>query len=265
MKCKGRLKDKKVSKLKNGSTCNAVLDDHAIFCSVCGTTTEALQNELSARKVFKGQIKDYREKGMKFSVPGILLMVLTLVLFYSVFFLTAKMYYVTNLILLFLIPFMLIPFTFKWEDNRVEFSLSNYLSALRYYPLLWLFTLLNVVYYFLLKILCTGYLLTVATDPILHLVRLVLAIYWLAVIFPVPYIIINKKISLLRALKISYQAGAETRWQHFYLLLFVIFLNLVAIIPLGFGLIFTLPFSYQVIYKYSANMDQFELFAEGRV
>jgi hypothetical protein len=265
MKCKGRIKNKNSSGLKQGKLCNAVIDDHAIFCPVCGTPTDALKTALSARKVFREVWAEQRNEAMKFSVTGILLMVLTLALLYSVFFLTAELYYITNLILLLVVPFLIIPFVFRWEEGKVDLSLGSYLSALKYYPPSWLFMLLNIFYYFLLKVICTGYLLTIATDPILHLVRFILSLYWLAVIFPMPYLLLKKKLSLFKALKLSYAAGSETRWQHFYLILFVVFMNLLALIPLGLGLIFTLPLSYRMLQRYYSNMEEYELFEQGRV
>jgi len=264
MKCKGRIKNKNSSGSKPGKLCNAVIDDHAIFCPYCGTATQALKNELSALKVFKEGIKEFSSTSLKFTVTGIFLMIMTIVTLYLVFFVTAKLYYINNLIILFLIPFLLIPFGFDWKSAKMSLSFRNYLSGLKNYPRLWLFTLMNIVYYFLLKVICTGFLLSVATDPILHLVRLILAIYWLAVVFAVPYLILKKKIPLYKALKISYQAGSETRWQHFFLLIFIAILNLIAIIPLGLGLIFTLPVSYKIIDQYYRNLDEFQLFTSER-
>ncbi len=263
MKCKGRIKDKNTGKVKVAQICNSVIDDHAIFCPFCGTPTEALSTSLSARKVFREQWNEQRQEGMKFTVTGIILMAVVLALIFSAFYLTVEMYYITNLVILFLVPFLLIPFTFNWENGKVEFSLNNYLARLKYYPVSWLFVLANLLYYFLLKVICTGYLLTVATDPILHLVRLILSIYWLAVIFPVPFLLFKKKIPLFKAFKAAYIAGAETRWQHFHLLLFITLLNLVAIIPLGLGLIFTLPVSYRIMHRYYTNMDEYKLFDIG--
>jgi hypothetical protein len=264
MKCKGIIKDKKNTSNKKPKICNAVIDDHAIFCPYCGTPTQALKNELSAQKVFREGIKDFRSTSLKFTVTGIFLMIITLITLYLVFFVTAKLYYVNNLVILFLVPFLLIPFGFNWKSDNMRLSFRNYLAGLKNYPRLWLFILMNLIYYFLLKVICTGFLLSVATDPILHLVRLILAIYWLAVVFAVPYLILKKKIPLYKALKISYQAGSETRWQHFFLLIFIAILNLIAIIPLGLGLIFTLPVSYKIIDQYYRNLDEFQLFTSER-
>lgn len=265
MRCKGRIKSKNSSGAKQGKLCNSVIEDHAIFCPVCGTSTEALKTKLAARKVFREVWVEQRKEGIQFSVTGIVLMVITLALLYSVFFLTAELYFVSNLLILLLVPFLLVPFVHQWGNGKVDLSLGSYLSVLKYYPHCWLFMLLNIVYYLLLKVICTGYLLTVATDPILNLVRFILSLYWLAVIFPMPYLLLKKKLSLFRALKTSYLAGSETRWQHFYLILFIAIMNLVAMIPLGLGLIFTLPLSYRMLQRYYDNMEEYRLFETGRV
>jgi len=111
-----------------------------------------------------------------------------------------------------------------------------------------------------LKVICTGFLLKVATDPILHLVRFILVIYWLAIIMPAPLLILKNGITPLKAVTVSYKAGSETRWQHFFLLLFLFLINLLALIPAGLGLFFTLPLSYRMIYHYYNKMADYKLF-----
>jgi len=260
MRCKGLLKEKNSSSRNKGKLCNANIDDHAIFCPVCGTPTPALNNELSAKKVFKLVYADTRERVKKFTSLGLLLMILSLTLLFLVFFVTDNMYLINNMIILFILPFLLIPLGFSWSKKTTDLSLQNYFKHLIIYPQLWVFTLINILYYFLLKVVCTGFLLNIATDPILHLVRLTLSIYWLAIILPVPFLIVNKRLTPFKAIYISYKAGAETRWQHFFLICLVLLMNIAAIIPLGIGLIFTLPLSYKIMHQYYRNMDEFQLF-----
>ena len=218
------------------------------------------KNELSAKKVFSSVYNEYKVEGKKITGQGILLAILSIIILGIIFLITAQMYFVNNLVILFLLPFLLIPFAADWNEKRVDLSIKNYLKQLRAYPKLWIFVLINILYYFFLKVICTGYLLTVATDPILHPVRLILVIYWLAIILPVPYLILKVGLSPFKAILVSYKAGSETRWQHFYLIIFILLMNAVAIIPIGIGLIFTLPLSYKIIHQYSKNMAEFKLF-----
>ena len=169
-------------------------------------------------------------------------------------------YLFTNLMLLFLVPFTLIPFSF--EENFVEypFKISMYFNSLKYYPKFFLLVLVNILYFLLLKILCTGFILGITVDPILHPVRLILVLYWITITFPAVLLIIRKGMNPIKAVISCYKASAETRWQQFFIVFRLFVMNVIGSVFAGLGLLVTIPFSYILIEKYYQSLDEFELF-----
>ena len=120
--------------------------------------------------------------------------------------------------------------------------------------------MLNIIYFALLKIICTGYSLNIAVDPILHIVRLIMVLYWIAIIVPTPILMIRKKMNPISAIILSIKAGKETRWQQFFIAVFIFILNIVGTALVGLGLLVTIPLSYVLLERYYLQMDEFELF-----
>ncbi|MDP8220727.1 MAG: hypothetical protein P9X26_05240, partial [Candidatus Stygibacter frigidus] len=164
-------------------------------------------------------------------------------------------YWITNLCLLFLVPFTLIPFALK-ED----LTFSNYAANIKYYPQFWLLTLIAILYFFALKVICTGYLLDIMVDSVLHIVRLIMVLYGIACVIPVPVLMVEKKIDPLRAIIYSIKAGHETRWQQFFTSIHIFLINLLGALCLMAGLLVSLPFTYVLIRNYYLKMEEYELF-----
>jgi len=263
MKCNGIIKVKgsmgKVRRVK----CNTVLDEHAIFCPVCGTETPALKNDLNGKKVFLDAWRKRNEifhQWFPFSL--IFGLIIGALIATSVVFGHAH-YWLNNLYLLFVVPLALVPLTFS-QDAESTPGFSAYFAALRYYPRLWVFTLFNILFFFVVKVLCTGFLLNVEIDQTLHLVRLILCIYWPVVMLPVVYLIAQRKMPVLRAMRVAYKAGKETRWQQFYVMLYSLLLNVLGAALAGVGLAYTLPIGYRAISNYCIRMEEYELFEDTR-
>ncbi|MCF7857712.1 MAG: hypothetical protein K9N07_00095 [Candidatus Cloacimonetes bacterium] len=268
MKCKGLKSQKTKGGKKIDVKCNTELDQNAIFCKVCGQPTGALSGPLSARvnyqKVWK-KFKTIKSQDYPFSIFMILTSFLLLalgIIFRSDLAESFKLdqYLFTNVMLLILVPLVLIPFGFNEKFTEHPFKISFYLQALKFYPKYFLLVLLSILYFLLLKILCTGYLLGIKVDPILHPVRLILVLYWITITFPAVILIIRKQMNPLKAVIICYTASAETRWQQFFILIRIFIMNIIGAALAGLGLLVTIPFSYILIEKYYQSMDDFELF-----
>lgn len=268
MKCKGMRKEKTKNGKKIEVKCNTELDKHAIFCEVCGEPTAALSGPLSAEQ-------NYREVWEKFKpaksqyYPFAIFLILTsfLLIGLGLFFskdlaesMKISHFVFTNLMLLILVPFTLIPFGFKENFIEKPFKISMYFKALKYYPQLFLFVLLSILYFLLLKILCTGYMLGITVDPILHPVRFILVLYWITITFPAVLLIIRKKMNPITAVVSCYKASAETRWQQFFIVFRLFVMNIIGAAFAGLGLLVTIPFTYILIEKYYQSLDEFELF-----
>jgi len=260
MKCINNVKLKSTSGKTNLITCNTNLTENDLYCHVCGNPTEILTEDLSAGKniieVWKVLLK-CMNRYLSFSLFMFFLILLPT---FAASYFTRSNYWLNSLILLFTVPLILIPFSMKENFLKNSLSIMQYFRNFRYYVSYFQFTFVNISYFLFLKIICTGFLLNHATDPILHIVRLILTIYWLVIIIPTPFIIKNKTGSIFKMIFMSYKAGKETRWQQFYILIFLLILNVGGFILLGLGLLVSIPFSYILLEKYYLKMYKYKLF-----
>jgi hypothetical protein len=260
MRCKGRIKVKGPDGKKRNKLCNNKLDRHAIFCPVCGEPTGALKNELSARKNWQQSWQKVKANLAKYLPFAIFFIFTAILINAAALYVTWGNYWLLNLAMLFTVPLLLIPLAI----TNYEFTIANYLKKLRFYHQYWLFVLINITYFFLLKVICTGFLINVAIDAILHIVRLIMVLYWLAIILPAPVLIAAKKMNAVKAIKISYIASAETRWQQFFLEIFIMIGIIIGAALAGLGLLVAIPLMFHVIIRYYWALNEFELFTPKR-
>lgn len=255
MRCRG-IDHKETKKRSKTVHCNTELDEHQIFCHVCGHPTPALKNDLSAKNNLKKVFAQYKQNYSQHLMLGVILALITYVTAAALFLFAADNYWLTNLILLFSVPLLLIPFA-----QKGNLTLPAYGKALlRFYPHYWFFVLLAELYFFLLKVICTGYLLDIMIDPVLHIVRLIMVLYGIACALAVPLLIGEKNMNPLQAIITSIKGGYETRWQLFFTSVYALVINLLGVIALLAGLLYTLPLSYQIIRSYYLKMQEYELF-----
>lgn len=260
MKCNAKIKEKTLGGKSVPKQCQEELTDFQIFCPKCGHPTKVLSGPLSAKKnlteVWK-EFKDVKSKYFSFSIFVILTAFLLIAL--TVYFFHEK-YLLSNLILLFTVPFALIPFSFDKGFISQQFGIQDYVRKLKFYPHFFVFVFLNLIYFAAMKIICTGFMLNVAVDPILHIVRLIMVLYWIAIIVPAPILMIRKKMNPLSAIILCIKAGKETRWQQFFIAFFVLGMNIVGAALIGLGLLVSIPLSYILIERYYLKLDEYERF-----
>ena len=265
MKCKGKIKEKNRFGKMIKRTCGEKLSEHAIFCHVCGEPTNALSAPLSSKANWKETWIEFKGRKSKF-YPFAIFIILTafLLVGLSVYFGSGNFfdnnYLFINLFLLITVPLVLIPLSFKKENYSNYFTIKLFFLNLKHYPKFFLFTLINILYFFLMKIICTGYLLNIAIDPVLHIVRLVMVLYWIAIVVPAPVLMVRKSLNPIKAIIVSYKAGKETRWQQFFLAIRIVLVNVIGAAIVGLGLLVTIPLSYLQLEKYYSKMEEFELF-----
>lgn len=260
MKCKGKIKERTGSGKLMTRFCNEKLEEHQIFCHKCGEPTEALSGPLSAKENLKQVWIEFKKVKAKFYPFSIFIILTAFLLIGLAVYFTRGNYFQTNLALLIFVPFALIPLSFDENFISNHFTINMFFSKLKYYPIFFLFTLINIIYFALMKIICTGYSLNIAVDPILHIVRLIMVLYWIAIIVPTPILMIRKKMNPVSAIILSIKSGKETRWQQFFIAFIVFVLNIVGVLLIGLGLLVTIPLSFVLIERYYLRMDEFELF-----
>ncbi|MCD4650190.1 MAG: hypothetical protein K8S56_00155 [Candidatus Cloacimonetes bacterium] len=255
-KKQSKQSDKQTNSIKCWK-CSTVLGSE-FFCPHCGTETDFIEHNLSARQEITSDWKRFRkiDKSFRFSVFFILVILLPLGV---VAWFTRSNYWLNNMALLVLTPFALVPFSLPNDT----FSISAYVKSLRYYPSYLGFVAISIVYFFVLKVVCTGEpLYSLVYDPILHLVRLVMVLYWIAVILPAPVLIAKYGVNPWQAIMIAYKAGKNTRWQQFFLAVILTCANVVGLLTLGYGLLYSLPFSFYSISGYVQRMVECGLLEE---
>ncbi len=268
MKCRGRIKEK----TKNGKTiertCNNKLEEHQIFCDKCGEPTGALSGPLSARQNYKEVWDQFKKVKSKF-YPFAIFIILTsylLIALEAVFGKTLAEavnidhYLLSNIIFLVIIPLALIPFGMKEKFMENPFSVKAYLKGLKNYPKYFLLTLVYILFFFVLKVLCAGFLLGISIDPILHPVRFILVLYWITIMLPSPILITRKNVNIFQAVVRCYKASMETRWQQFFLVLQIAGINVLGAALAGLGLLYSIPLSYVLVERYYQKLDEFRLF-----
>jgi len=260
------VKDKTGKKYKK--RCNNEIGTHDIFCSKCGKPTDALSTKLSAKQnIDEVWHTFYPQKGKYF--PFSILMVFTaflLILLSYIFksqvadMIHLNTYFTENILYLITVPLALIPFASDENFLKNPLTIDKYIKNLKQYPKMLIFVFLNILYLFLLNITCTGYLLNIMTDPILHIVRFIMVQYWFVVVLPAPFLILRKNINPIKAIIMSYKASAETRWQQYFILLYILLANVIGAVSLIAGLLVSIPLSYILIEKYYSKMEEYELF-----
>ncbi|RLC50790.1 MAG: hypothetical protein DRH89_03880 [Candidatus Cloacimonadota bacterium] len=265
MKCKGTLFEKKTFGKKAARMCNAQLAEHQIYCNKCGTATKALSTGLSAKQNRTEAWQQFKEIKSKY-YPFAIFMILAVFSFIGASVVLGTRHFLyNNLALLFIVPLALIPFSFEKDFINYPFTIGMFFKHLKHYPKYFLFVLINILWFIFLKILCTGAFIHIATDPILHEVRLILALYWIVIMLPAPILMIRRKMNPIKAMILCYKATAETRWQQFFIVFYLAVINLIGLATAGLGLLVTIPFSYILIERYFLRMDEYELFdTDGR-
>lgn len=265
----------------NCKKCKARVDDFDVYCLQCGNPTNMVKNKLSAIGFFFKEYGQYKAnyKTTYYILPfllGVLPIAVIIWLMTQTNIIPGYWtnYFTTNALLTLFVPFLLVPFA---HEDYSRLSMLDYLKELKNYGRFFLLALFMVLYFMFFRLICQG-------DPILNLVRLVMVFYGLAIVMPVPYLMIKKDMSVISALKTAYHTGKHgTRWQHFFLTALLLVLNglpllvayvisvfkfyndsltmlvpIVAVLVGVFGLKYTLHFTYDCIMKYTKKLDDFD-------
>ncbi len=254
--------DKKNRKhIKRCKSCASEIGEYDIFCKKCGEDAKIIKKYFSAKINIKESWEIFKEiKSSFYSLSIFYILGILLPLSIVVFF-TYDNYWLLNFSMMLVFPFAMIPFSFEDKILNGSAKIKDYFINLKFYPKFFGFTFVNIFYFFILKLICTGEpFFIVANDPILHLVRSVMIFYWIAIILPVPSLIIRNNVNFLKAFYIAYKV-AETRWQQYFISMFLLLINFIGLLIAGLGLVVTIPFSFFLLSYYEKKLydcKQFE-------
>lgn len=242
--------------------CNEKLANHDLWCVNCGKRTEVLNTNLSATKNLNESWKKYKTvKGQNLPVGiwSVLIGALpfAVILWFMNYGLPELPLWQTimikNLVWLLFIPLLLVPFKSVCRKEGCQISVKEYFASLSAYPRYLLLTLISIMFYLVIYYVCKG-------DPILHLVWLVLVLYWIAIVIPVPVLMERYKLNAFSAVKMSYKKAGDLRWNIFLLGIILSLANVLAGFLLLIGLAVIIPFSWFAIRDYVDKMIEYEVF-----
>lgn len=251
--------------------CKIKLADNAIYCPECGTETTLLDTGLAFRSTLtevhtaiESRHGAYGPLTLLLTFAVILPAVAVLVIGFAGLFpavgMLSSAWIGINMAALLFLPLLLLPLAAPEGYLTAAPGPRAWLGLFKHYPKALVFVLLNILYYFVLKVVCTGQpFYSYAYDPILNLVQLVMMFYWLAVVIPVPQLMFHYGYNPLKAIKIAYNAGKQTRWQQFYITTYIMLWSLVGVLTLGIMMVSKLPHFYGLLEVYTRRMQQYGL------
>lgn len=254
------------------SHCNTRLASHDIWCVNCHRQSSLIKNELSAWQSFKRTRSAYTPfQGMNvpLAVPAIILGIIPIAILAWLFNTSLILatdtalqlilsLIIKSVVLSMFIPFTIIGFSAVVQAPGYEAGKEKLVVALKSYPRYLGFSLLNCLLYAIIYLICFGFP-GFGSDPILRLVWIVLANYWIAVVLPVPVLMERRNLPFFAALKLSYRHFHVVRWNIYLLVLLLAVLNAVAALLLIVPLVITLPLSWFAIRDYTDLLLEYEL------
>ncbi|MDD4223568.1 MAG: hypothetical protein PHD87_03180 [Candidatus Cloacimonetes bacterium] len=255
--------------------CDARLAAHDFWCANCGKQTPVVNKDLSSWASLKNTWKQLLPfKGLNIPaaagaiIIGVIPIIVVLVVLNAFGHLNLSQDQATGSLLLnlFMIvvgvsiffPMLLLPFKPVCAESSHSLKLKALLAALKHYPRYLLLTLIPALYFVVIYLICFG-LPNFSSDPILRLVWIVLANYFLALFLPVPVLMDRLSLNPWKAFKLSYKNFHVVRWQLYLLALILLLINLLATGLALVLLIFTLPLTWFAVRDYTDRLLEYEI------
>ena len=222
----------------NCKKCKQKLDDVTIYCHACGQPTDSFRKHFSIMSVLQEAKHLTEMQKPSYISIGLFILLAFVITIFNVFDVSA---YVLQFVLAICVSGMFMFLFGIPQGNRKKYGL--------YFE----FSLLVVLYFIFLKLICQG-------DPILNLVRLVLVLWGIAIVFPMPYLIFSKEENVFTLLKKAYIAGKYLRWHQFCLCLYLSFRLFSSFVLLFFFLPSTFVFTANVMKVWYQRQDKYLLY-----
>jgi len=251
-------------------TCRGKIDDLSLYCTNCGEPSENHRKQFILKDILK-QTENVKQTAQY--VIGIALAIFAIIAvvnFKPSWIGIADTaiwlkYIIVNISMVLLIPCLMLPFR---PIGYVKPLHTLYLRLVH-------FTLYMCLYFFVLKVVCQG-------DPILNLVRFIMILWGLAVVFPVPYLLMNsekqqfttqektQQAASLRdtddsvelIIKKAYIAGKYLRWKQFYLCVYLGVRIFITVFSLFILLPQTLQYTFEVLGRWFRQQNKLNLYTQ---
>lgn len=237
--------------------CNVQIDTKDLYCPKCRKKTQSIKENFTAWSIYKESFAEVKGKN-SFSFSFNLAFAIITFLFLAAlathnFFINYPndiiRYVVENLIFLFFVPILLVPFGIQNEIMEMGYNKDLRRYIFRLLPKYSRFVLANIFMFALFKFLCIG-------DPVLRLVRVILVLWWLAVLTPIPVLLTKYKKNIYKLTRLSIKGFEDLRWQMFTFVILIFISNVIMIIPLFLGYLRYGTLHYVAISKYVNKVEQ---------
>ena len=240
--------------------CNAQIKNSDLYCPKCRKKTQSIKENFLIWNTFKESYqeeiseKNYNFKFNLFFAGVIFIFILLLGFHYFSFDYSSDWtrYLVENAIFLVFVPILLVPFGIQNVIMEIGYGkdLNGYI--LKILPKYFVFVLVNILIFSLFKFICIG-------DPVLRLIRVILVLWWLAVLVPMPVMLNKYSLNLYKLFKLSLKGFEDLRWQMFFAYIIILIINILMIIPLFLGYLRYGSLPYHAINKYVEKVDENEI------
>lgn len=243
--------------------CNTQINNSDIYCPKCRKKTQSIKENFLIWTYFKESLEEVKNpKNYSFGfnlfyavITFIFVALLGLHFFNFNYSNDWLRYLVENVIYLVFVPILLVPFGTQNVIMEIGYGkeLNGYIRKVL--PKYMLFVLVNIIIFSLFKFLCMG-------DSVLRLVRVILVLWWLAVLVPIPVMLTKYKQNLYKLFRISLKGFEDLRWQMFLGYVLILLTNIIMIIPLFLGYLRYGTLPYLAINKYVEKVDENEVLDE---
>jgi len=236
--------------------CNYQIKNSDLYCPKCRKKTQSIKENFLIWDTFKQSYKEIKEsKNYSFTfnlfyaiITLIFLALLGFHYFSSNYSSDLTRYLYENAIFLVFVPILLVPFGIQNVIMEIGYGKELNSHIFKIIPKYILFVLVNIVIFALFRFLCTG-------DHVLRLVRVILVLWWLAVLLPIPVMLTKYKMNLYKLIRLSLRAFEDLRWQMFFGYILIAVLNIAMIIPLFLGYLRFGSLPYYALTKYVDKID----------
>jgi len=245
-------------------SCRSKTDDNDVYCLSCGIPLDKYKQQFNLKKIIKQTNDSAKSQKHTYFIYNIVLGILltTSIIITKLSILTDNYvmnYIIQNILIILLVPFFMLQLVNI--DNKHNVLLRN--EVLKYYPRFFLFSFYTAIYFFFLKFLCEGFFISLP-DPILNLVRLVLVLWGLAIILPVPMLLIKRNESVLSLIHKAFIAGKYLRWHQFSILMMLGTMSIVSCMMLFLFLPTNMRFNIHLLSIWYKKQEEYKLYDRNK-
>ncbi len=240
--------------------CNTQINNSDIYCPKCRKKTQSIKENFLIWRSFKESYEEMKDpKNYSFSFNlffGLTTFVFLVLLSFHYFVFNYSndwlRYLIENAIYLVFVPVLLVPFGIQNVVMEIGYGkeLNSYIVKLL--PKYLFFVFVNILIFALFKFVCIG-------DSVLRLIRVILVLWWLAVLLPMPVMLNKYSKGLYKLFRMSLRGFEDLRWQFVLGYILILAVNILMIIPVFLGYLRYGSLPYHAINKYVEKIDENDL------